>query len=76
MTFRVFAEPRKGVVVHTAASRVLRESRMHDWLGATCEETWPAALRVGLLDQYLFFSVRRGADDWADSGCYGEMAGE
>lgn len=49
MTFHVFAEPRKGLVKHTKAIVVLKEERMHDWLGATCEETWPAALGVSLL---------------------------
>ena len=46
MTFRVFCEPRRGIVAHTAASRMLRNPHIHDWMGANCEDMWPAALRT------------------------------
>ena len=45
---RIFQEPEKGLVAHTAASRLLRDEHMHDWLGATCEDSGPAALRVSI----------------------------
>ncbi|MCJ1243551.1 hypothetical protein MMC30_000748 [Trapelia coarctata] len=47
MMMRVFSEPRKGIVAHTAASKLLTRPNMHSWLGTGCEEMWPAALRVG-----------------------------
>ena len=46
MTMRVFCEPRKGMVAHTAASRLLRQPHMHNWLSVGCDEMWPAAVRV------------------------------
>ncbi|KAF7508286.1 hypothetical protein GJ744_009431 [Endocarpon pusillum] len=47
MTFRIFREPREGVVAHTAASRVLAETPLlQQWVGQTCEDMWPAATRV------------------------------
>ena len=49
MTMRVFSEPRRGIVAHTAASKLLTQPNMHSWLGAGCEEMWPAALRVDSL---------------------------
>lgn len=46
-TNHIFKEIRKGVVVHTAASRMLAEdSQMRDWVVVNCEEMWPAAERV------------------------------
>ena len=46
MTMRVFSEPYAGVVAHTAASKLLAEPHMHDWMGTGCDEMWPAATRV------------------------------
>ncbi|KAF4633506.1 hypothetical protein G7Y89_g4613 [Cudoniella acicularis] len=44
MTKRIFYEPRKGIVAHTAASRLLVEdSQMSDWVGASTDELWQAA---------------------------------
>lgn len=44
MTKRIFQEQRKGVVTHTAASRLLAEdSQMADWVGTSTEELWQAA---------------------------------
>ena len=56
MTLRVFREPRKGVVAHTAASKLLADPCMLDWLGNTCEETWPAAVRVRCPDVVIIES--------------------
>ncbi|CAD6565805.1 MAG: hypothetical protein ASARMPREDX12_006780 [Alectoria sarmentosa] len=46
MTMRVFSEPSKDFVAHTAASMLLTEPHMHDWMRTGCEEMWPAATRV------------------------------
>lgn len=44
MTKHVFREPRKGVVAHTAASRLLLEdSQTADWVGASTDDLWQAA---------------------------------
>lgn len=46
-TNHIFKEVRKGVIIHTAASRMLAEdSQMRDWVAVNCEEMWPAAERV------------------------------
>ena len=50
MAFRIFCEPRKGVVAHTAASKVLAENTlMREWIGMVSEEMWPSASRVSPL---------------------------
>ena len=47
MTYRIFCEPRKGVVAHTAASKLLAKNPlMHEWIGMVSEEMWPAATRA------------------------------
>ncbi len=47
MTFHIFREPRKGVVAHTAASKLLVDDPlMREWLGMVSEEIWPAASKV------------------------------
>ena len=47
MTKHIFKEPRKGVVAHTALSRVLAEdSQMLDWVGAVTEDIWPATTQA------------------------------
>ena len=47
MSYNIFNEVRKGVVVHTAASKILaKDTNMQDWLGTVCEEIWPAAVMV------------------------------
>jgi hypothetical protein len=44
MTKHIFREPRKGYVVHTAASRLLAEDlQLRDWVGASTDELWQAA---------------------------------
>jgi hypothetical protein len=49
MTFQVFSEPREGVIIHTAASRLLAEdAQLRDLVGAVCEEKFPASARVEL----------------------------
>lgn len=47
MTFHIFQEPRKGVVAHTAASKLLADDQlMREWIGMVSEEIWPAASKV------------------------------
>ncbi len=47
MTKHIFCEPRKGVVVHTAASRLLAEDpQILDWVGASSDELWQAAAQT------------------------------
>ncbi|KAL2047311.1 hypothetical protein N7G274_001332 [Stereocaulon virgatum] len=44
MTKHIFREPRKGCVIHTAASRPLAENlQLRDWIGASTNELWQAA---------------------------------
>ena len=47
ITQRVFCEPKKGFVAHTATSRLLAERNAESWMGVGCEEMWPPALKVG-----------------------------
>jgi hypothetical protein len=50
MAYRIFREVRKGVVVHTGASRLLAENRqLQSWTGVNVEEMWPAAVQVNIL---------------------------
>ena len=47
MTKNIFREPRKGVISHTAVSRLLAEdSKLHDWVGASTDELWQAATQT------------------------------
>ena len=44
---RMFREPRKGIVAHTAGSRNLAENEpMREWIGLTVAETWQSSSRV------------------------------
>ncbi|MCJ1261773.1 hypothetical protein MMC22_001641 [Lobaria immixta] len=44
MTKHIFKEPRKGVVAHTAASRLLAEDKqILDWVATSTNELWQAA---------------------------------
>ncbi|KAL8654749.1 MAG: hypothetical protein Q9226_003313 [Calogaya cf. arnoldii] len=46
MAFRVFQEPREGIVRHTAASKALVDVPLiRQWLGMVSEELWPAATK-------------------------------
>ena len=54
MTKNIFREPRKGIVAHTAASRLLAEdAQIHDWVGASTDELWQGASQtVNALTMY------------------------
>ena len=48
MTYRIFCEPRKGLVAHTSASKHLAtDLPTRQWIGMIAEEMWPAAAGVG-----------------------------
>ncbi|KAF7937469.1 uncharacterized protein EAE98_001783 [Botrytis deweyae] len=47
MTLRLFKEPKRGVVAHTAASRMIAEDQqMADWVATTSDELWKAATQT------------------------------
>lgn len=47
MTNQIFKEPRKGIVAHTVASRLLAEDQdLRDYIGMRAEEAFPAAAKV------------------------------
>jgi hypothetical protein len=47
MAYRIFCEPRKGYVAHTAASKQLANNPlMRAWLGFATEELWPSAVNT------------------------------
>lgn len=46
MTMRVFCEPEPGMVSHTAASKMLSNPGMSDWLRVGTEEMWPASVKT------------------------------
>jgi hypothetical protein len=47
MTLRMFCEPRKDVVAHTARSILFRKQQIKDFMENGLEEMIPAALKVG-----------------------------
>jgi len=54
VTQNIFAEPKPGIIVHTAASRLLAEDdRLHDWVGVNADEFWPgAAMTCRAMDKW------------------------
>ncbi|KAI0154656.1 S-adenosyl-L-methionine-dependent methyltransferase [Xylariaceae sp. FL1272] len=43
----IFTEPEPNMVAHNAVSRLLAEDQLvHDWVGASTEELWPAAAQT------------------------------
>ncbi|KAL9619345.1 MAG: hypothetical protein Q9160_006025 [Pyrenula sp. 1 TL-2023] len=43
----VFCEPRKGVIAHTAMSKLLLQDHLvHQWVGIVCDEMWPSGCRM------------------------------
>ena len=54
ITYRIFCEPRKGTIAHTAASLYFaNNSSMREWVGMVCEEMWPAASKAGFPFHYI-----------------------
>lgn len=53
---RVFTEPEKGFVAHTAASKILAEhADVYDGLGVMFDECWQSMAQV----QTLYFTIRQ-----------------
>ncbi|KAF2491084.1 putative O-methyltransferase [Lophium mytilinum] len=47
IAYRIFKEPRPGVIAHSAASRQIADDpRVASWVGANVDDMWPAAERV------------------------------
>ena len=47
ITYRIFCEPRKGIIAHTAASMYFATNPpMREWIGMVSEEMWPAASKA------------------------------
>ena len=47
VSHRVFREPRKGIVAHTAISKAIATTPLlQSWLGLITEEVWPASTRI------------------------------
>ncbi|TVY30375.1 O-methyltransferase [Lachnellula hyalina] len=46
MTIRIFCEPKKGVITHTARSALFREPKIQNFIRTGLEEMTPAALRT------------------------------
>ncbi len=47
VTNRLLGQPRPGYIAHSAISAMLADSPpLMDWVGASCEDIWPAAPRV------------------------------
>lgn len=43
----IFSEPRSGIVVHNAVSRLLAEDQViHDWVGNIADDLWQAAAQT------------------------------
>jgi hypothetical protein len=47
IAYRVFKEPRPGVIAHSAASRLIAEDpRLASWVATATDDMWPAAGKV------------------------------
>ena len=46
MSMRIFAEPTKGVVAHTAASTLMRDPSCMAWLEQGTQDLWPSSVMV------------------------------
>jgi len=44
MTMRIFAEPTKDAVAHTAASKLMREPNCMAWLEQGTQDLWPSSV--------------------------------
>ena len=43
----IFREPRKGVLAHTAITKLLAQDPLvHQWVGLVCDEMWPSGSRT------------------------------
>ncbi|MCJ1387546.1 hypothetical protein MMC18_000389 [Xylographa bjoerkii] len=46
MTLRIFSEPAKGMVAHTAASSIIRYQNVHNWLAGGVKDLWPSSVQI------------------------------
>ncbi|KAI1360612.1 O-methyltransferase-domain-containing protein [Xylaria arbuscula] len=46
MTMRIFREPEPGIIGHTAASKLLCNPSLADWLRVGTEEIWPSSVKM------------------------------
>ncbi|ORY02356.1 S-adenosyl-L-methionine-dependent methyltransferase [Clohesyomyces aquaticus] len=46
MTMRIFSEPEKGLVAHTAASAIIRDPNCMTWLTSGTEDLWPSSVKL------------------------------
>ncbi|KAF2112203.1 S-adenosyl-L-methionine-dependent methyltransferase [Lophiotrema nucula] len=47
IAYYIFFEPRKGVVAHSAVSKLLAQDDMvNEWVGFVCSEVWPSACQT------------------------------
>ena len=72
MAYRIFTEPQKGYVAHTAASKNLAHPSMRAWLSFATEELWPSATKtVDVLEKWpdaqepnnTSFNLAHGTED-------------
>lgn len=55
---RLFQEPRKGIIAHSAASRRLAENQgSEDGVGLMMDDIWPSFARVDYLYIFLLFEA-------------------
>ncbi|MCJ1397470.1 hypothetical protein MMC11_000663 [Xylographa trunciseda] len=46
MTLRIFREPAKDMVAHTAASSIIRDQNVHNWLTGGVQDLWPSSVQL------------------------------
>ncbi|KAF2272524.1 sterigmatocystin 8-O-methyltransferase [Westerdykella ornata] len=46
MTLRIFTEPTKGMVAHTAASKLMRDPNCMAWLETATHDLWPSCVKL------------------------------
>ena len=73
MTYRIFCEPRQGVVAHTAASKLLAENELtREWVGMVSEEMWPAAAKGRFSKQFGLLAYGLGRLKQEGGACQDE----
>ena len=71
MTQRIFTEPTNDTVAHTAASKILTKPHVHERIGWTCDEMWPACAKVRNYSSSL--CVGEGLISRPGRACAGEV---
>lgn len=73
MTLRIFTEPTKDSVGHTAASKMLTKPYVHQWIGWACDEMWPAATKVHITPPLC--AIGESLTSHLGRGCASQVAG-